>query len=81
MEIGNIEGATRIFGKPPEFQGQCDSLPIRDVITPDGPFMISEWKPSEEEIEAMKNGATIKLWIHGSEETKHPIVALSIGDL
>jgi hypothetical protein len=51
-------------------------LPIRDVATEQGPFMVSSWEPTPAELAAINAGESIKLWIAG---TGHPVVALSVG--
>lgn len=83
MLIKRIEGATRTLGAPHEWDaeksGPCFGLPILDAQMPDGTlWMISAWEPSPEELEALRRGESIKLWING---TSHPVVAMSIGPL
>ena len=81
MIIKRIDGHTRDFGAPVDWNGEdtsCGALPVRDVITPEGPFMISAWEPSPEELEALLRGETIKLWLRGEV---HPVVALTVGDV
>lgn len=81
MQIKRIEGTTRVLGAPPDWIDDgvtCQGLPIRDVITPEGPFMISAWELSAAELQALANGETLKLWIRG---TGHPVVSLSVGDV
>ncbi len=80
--IKRIEQATRELGKPADWNENndppCGVLPIRDVITPEGPFMISAWEFSPDELLALQNGTTLKLWIRG---VAHPVVALTVGDI
>lgn len=81
MNIAHIEGATRVLGAPANWDGKelpCDALPILDVETSNGNVMASEWKPTAEEIEAILNGAPVRLWIFG---TAHPVVSLTTGDV
>jgi len=81
MLIAHIDGATRHFGAPENWDGdlaKCNVLPVRDVISSELPFMISAWEPTPAEIQAMINGATVKLWIQG---TIHPVVSLTVGDV
>ena len=81
MQIKRIEGETRALGAPVGWDGsygECNALPIRDVMTQNGPFMVSAWEPTAEELEALKNGATLKLWIAGRI---HPVVTVSVGDI
>ena len=73
--------ATREFGAPSDWNNEpnsqpCGTLTIRDVSTPQGNFMISAWEFTPEEIERLKNGETLKLWICGSI---HPVIALTVG--
>jgi hypothetical protein len=79
--IRRIEGATRELGKPADWNenrdaAHCSTLPVRDVITPEGPFMISAWELTPDELAALQRGETLKLWIRG---TSHPVVAISVG--
>lgn len=80
MEIKRIEGATRTFGAPHEWDadkhGKCYGLPVRDVLVDGSPVMISAWEPSPQELQALLAGETIKLWIFG---TSHPVVSVSVG--
>lgn len=75
MDICKIAGATRVLGKPADWdesQGECLGLPIVDH---DG-WMVSEWKPSAVEIGYLIDGGSINLWIQG---TQHPVAAVSVG--
>jgi hypothetical protein len=78
--VKHIEHATRIIGAPKDWKpgDACVGLPIRDVSTPQGPFMVSAWELTPAELTAVKEGATIKLWIRG---TGHPVVKISVEDL
>lgn len=81
MIIKRIEGASRVFGAPPDWDGKdmrCGALPVVDVETPEGKFMVSAWEPSPQELQALMSGETIKLWIRG---TGHPVVALTVGEI
>lgn len=75
-----IQGFTRYLGKPlgwtPE-QGECGNLAIRDEMTTAGPAMGSAWELLPPEIEAIKAGAPVILWVYG---TGHPPVWLQIGE-
>ena len=78
MLIKRIEGATRVLGAPPDWDGKdmsCGALPVLDVITSEGPFMVSAWEPTPDELARLANGETVKLWVRG---TGHPVVALTI---
>ena len=67
MDIGVIEGATRIVGKGQGYLG----LPIRDEVIsctvngPKTPAMLTAWKPTEEELLALQNGASVHVRILG----------------
>lgn len=78
-----IEHATRVLGKPSDWETRdtelhCGELPIRDVITPEGPFMISAWEFTPDEIKRLQDGETLKLWIRG---TGHPVIAMTVGGI
>lgn len=80
MIIKMIDGSTRQFGAPENWDGdlsKCNVLPIRDVETPQGAFMVSAWEPTPSELEFIKAGHSIKLWVQGAV---HPVVALTVGD-
>lgn len=81
MLIKRIIGANRFLGAPPDWdeskEMQCNVLPICDVQTEQGAFMVSAWEPTPDELAAINNGQSIYLWIRGSS---HPVVALSVGE-
>lgn len=76
MEIGNIEGATKVFGAPDEWgkdkRGECCELP---VLERDG-WMISEWVPTAEERQRIAAGYNVHLWVMGP----HPVVSLTVAE-
>lgn len=91
MNIGRIEGATRVLGKSQGYTG----LPLRDeaknlgelphmlhvmkdskVTGPNTPTMQTCWFPTPDEIERIAKGAPIYLSIVG---IAHPPVMLSVG--
>lgn len=80
--IKRIEHATRELGKPQDWNEKndppCGVLPIRDIVTQDGPFMVSAWEFTPLEIAALQRGETLKLCIRG---TGHPVVALIVGSI
>lgn len=80
MIIKRIADATRVLGAPPDWtdDGSCIGLPVRDVATSEGPFMVSAWEPTPQELAALQRGETLKLWIRGPA---HPVVALTVGEL
>jgi hypothetical protein len=78
MLMRRIEGATRNLGAPQDWDGdisKCNVLPIRDVMTEHGPFMVSSWEPTPDEMAAINAGGSIQLWIAG---TGHPVVSLTV---
>jgi hypothetical protein len=80
MDIIDIAGQTRVFGAPADWSaekfGECGALPIRDEPFADGNKMVSEWKPTEIELEHLKLGAPLQLGVVG---TVHPVVSLGVG--
>jgi len=80
MQIGMIEGHTRIIGKSQGYLG----LPLRDVILnstvdgPETPGMETAWFPTPKEIEAIAAGAPIILTVIGFQ---HPPVMMSTGEV
>lgn len=78
MEIGRIEGATRVLGKSQGYLG----LPVRDEVvrcTVNGsatPCMTTAWLPSPDELAALLAGAAIHVRILG---TAHPPIMVGVG--
>ncbi|MBW8638994.1 hypothetical protein K1W69_17490 [Hoeflea sp. WL0058] len=78
MQIGAIEGATRIVGKSQGYMG----LPIRDekidcsVNGPNTPSMTTAWLPTPAELEALNNGASVHIRILG---TVPPPMMVAVG--
>lgn len=78
MLIKCIAGATRHLGAPPDWNGKdmsCGVLPVIDVPTPEGNFMVSAWEPTPSELRAMQAGHSINLGIRGST---HPVVFVHV---
>ena len=79
MQIGMIEGATRIIGKSQGYLGR----PLRDEIancTVGGdqtPAMVTAWFPTPDELERLIAGAPVHLRILG---VAHPPVMVEVGD-
>lgn len=79
MQIGRIEGATRIIGKSQGYLG----LPVRDeriVSTVDGPgtpCMVTAWIPTPKEIEAIIAGAAVHVILIGE---MHPPIRVEVGE-
>lgn len=78
MQIGMIEGATRVIGKSQGYLG----LPIRDemvncTVNGDGtPQMVTAWLPTPEELAALNRGAAIHVTILG---VMHPPIMVGTG--
>lgn len=78
MIPGRIPNFTRDVGKPIDWddsKGECDSLPVIDTEWNGLPAMVSMWHPTEDDIEAIKEGSPIFLWVLGST---HPVIAMSV---
>lgn len=80
MQVGVIEGATRVVGKSQGYNG----LPIRDEVTncsvngPNTPAMITAWLPSPAELTALNAGASVHVRILGSVP---PPMMLTVGPI
>ena len=78
MQIGHIEGATRVIGKSQGYLG----LPIRDVaincsVNGEGtPAMVTAWHPTPDELEALMNGAAVYVQLLGKA---HPPIMVGVG--
>ena len=78
MQIGRIEGATRVIGKSQGYLG----LPLRDerincTVNGEGtPAMVTAWLPTPEELAALNAGAAVHVRILG---TQHPPIMLTVG--
>ena len=79
MQIGRIEGATRVLGKSQGYLG----LPVRDVFLnssvdgPETPAMQTAWFPDPAELAAINAGAPIILTLLGQA---HPPVQVTVGN-
>lgn len=87
MNHVDIEGATHLFGAPSDLPNHVGQLSVRMVnvqnvdptteqVTDFGPFMVSKWMPSEEELKQLNAGEGVNLWIRG---TTHPVVRVTVG--
>lgn len=93
MNIGRIEGATRVLGQAQGYTG----LPLRDeakvlgdlphllhyngsnkVDGPNTPTMVTVWHPTPDEMEAISKGAPIYLHLVG---ISWPPVMLAVGEV
>ena len=78
MLIKRIDGFTRKFGAPADWDGKdmsCGVLPVLDAATREGNFMFSAWEPTPPELEALNKGANIILGVRG---TVHPVVSVQV---
>lgn len=79
MQIGMIEGVTRIIGKCQGYLG----LPVRDEaincsVNGDGtPSMTTAWFPTPKELDALMRGAAIHVRLLGSA---HPPIMVEVGE-
>lgn len=79
MLVKRIDGATKVFGAPADWKddgSSCVGLPVREVETEQGMFMVSAWEPTPEELKLLQEGVSVLLWIRG---VNHPVVALTVG--
>lgn len=81
MEIGRIEGATRMLGAPADWNaerdGPCLGLPIRDEMRGDLLHMTSAWFPTAAELALLQAGAPVHLVVIGAG---HPPVWVGVGE-
>lgn len=76
MQAEVIPGANLVLGKPADWEdGTCDPLSVRSVNGPYGRCMVSQWRPTEEELELIKGGCPVYLSVWGSV---HPPVAVFV---
>jgi hypothetical protein len=79
-----IQGMTRNLGAPPGWNEgkadneRCRSLPIRDITVDGQPWMVSLHEFTPDEVERIKAGATLELWIAG---VAHPVVGMLVRDV
>jgi hypothetical protein len=79
MQIGRIEGSTRILGKAQGYAG----LPVRDEVyelIEDGerwPSMVSAWHPTPKELEDLNAGAAVHIRVLGGT---HPPMQVFVGE-
>jgi hypothetical protein len=78
MLVRRIENATKVFGAPSDWKddgSSCAGLPVKEVETDQGKFMVSAWEPTPEELKALNEGKSVQLWVRGEG---HPVVALLV---
>lgn len=78
MKPQTIANATRELGKPvdwDESKGECKPLAIRDETHDCGNVMVSEWKPSADELRQLNEGGSVLLYIVGKS---HPPVHVDV---
>jgi hypothetical protein len=73
-----IVGYDRMLGPPgdwiAELDGECGHLAIRDTMFQGNRALISAWKPTPQELDILKAGGCITLYIIG--QSTHPVVAM-----
>jgi len=80
MIVKRIGDATRVLGQKQGYIG----LPIKDIARVNAAngqlcnTMVSAWELTPDEIERLKQGATIYLTVMGTE---HPPVMLNVGEI
>ena len=78
MQVGVIEGATRILGKSQGYIG----LPVRDEnvncsVSGEGtPSMVTAWLPTPKELDALNKGAAVHVRLIGAG---HPPMMVEVG--
>lgn len=77
MQIGRIEGCTRVLGKSQGYLG----LPVKDepincAVNGVVNSMTTAWLPTPKELEALQNGAAVHVRILG---TAHPPIIVDVG--
>ena len=80
MQIGRIEGATRVLGKSQGYMG----LPIRDekvnctVNGVETPAMTTAWLPTPDELTRLNAGASVHVQLLG---VNHPPIMVTVGPI
>lgn len=74
---------TRVFGKPADWDekkmGSCGGLSVYEEPYPGGAVRKSSlWKPSDSELEMLKNGACVELGVYSHG---HPAVSVGVNFL
>ncbi len=76
-----IKGANKAYGAPAEWNpakdGDCGVLQVRVENRGRHPVMLSCWKPSSAELEALQRGGSVVLGVVGDE---HPPVLLMVSE-
>jgi len=83
MDIHKHPRCNHSFGAPPDMLSeQCAALPVILFEDVDGRWAQSFFKPTEEELAALNQGAAISLFVRVSGEPGlppgHPVVALAV---
>lgn len=77
MLIKRVVGANRVMvGPPNRSEEEVADLPIRDVYVQDLHFMVSAYEPTPAELEMLKQGHPLLLWISAPQ---HPVCAVTVG--
>ncbi len=78
MQIGRIDGTTRVLGKSQGYLG----LPLRDerincTVSGEGtPAMVTAWHPTPDELARLNAGASVHVRLLG---TAHPPILVGVG--
>lgn len=77
MNIINHPICNRLIGAPADMtDDQCSALPVYDVEDEHGRWSISFWMPSVGELEILKAGGSVALWVRASGR-QHPVVGMA----
>ena len=78
MDIADIEGKTRTIGEGQGYLGLSlrDELIHCSVGGADTPAMVSAWKPTQDELDALNQGAAIQVRLVGGS---HPPIMVGVG--
>lgn len=66
MRVTQHPSNTTVLGAPPGWKQDelpCGALPVTLCMVEGKPAIVSFWRPTAEEIELLKNGGTVGLWV------------------
>ncbi|MDF8365089.1 MULTISPECIES: hypothetical protein [Achromobacter] len=82
MDIVKHPNTTQTLPAPPDWNnadGPCEPLPVICEVDSQGQgWMTSFWRPSDEEIARLRNGAAIALTVAANTPDQHPVVGLAV---
>lgn len=80
MDIIEHPACTEVLGPPSDINdGSCENLPIATYEDKDGPWCVSFWKPSADELAVLNDGGTIAIHIR-AKGRQHPVIGLSVDE-